>query len=63
VYLLWGNESKKLAEFIDDKKNLVLKSPHPSPLSAYKGFCGCKHFSQANNYLRSCNKEPINWST
>lgn len=63
VYLLWGNESKKLAEFINDKKNLVLKSSHPSPLSAYRGFLGCKHFSKANNYLKSYNKEPINWST
>jgi uracil-DNA glycosylase len=63
VYLLWGNESKKLAEFINDEKNLVLKSPHPSPLSAYRGFLGCKHFSKANNYLKSYNKEPINWST
>ena len=63
VYLLWGNESKKLEEFINDEKNLVLKSPHPSPLSAYRGFLGCKHFSKANNYLKSYNKEPINWST
>ena len=63
VYLLWGNESKKLAEFINDEKNLVLISPHPSPLSAYRGFLGCKHFSKANNYLKSYNKEPINWST
>lgn len=63
VYLLWGNESKKLAEFINDEKNLVLKSSHPSPLSAYRGFLGCKHFSKANNYLKSYNKEPINWST
>ena len=63
VYLLWGNESKKLEEFINDEKNLVLKSPHPSPLSAYRGFFGCKHFSKANNYLKSYNKEPINWST
>jgi len=63
VYLLWGNESKKLAEFINDKQNLVLISPHPSPLSAYRGFLGCKHFSKANNYLKSYNKEPINWST
>ena len=63
VYLLWGNESKKLAEFINDEQNLVLISPHPSPLSAYRGFLGCKHFSKANNYLKSYNKEPINWST
>lgn len=63
VYLLWGNESKKLAEFINDEQNLVLTSPHPSPLSAYRGFLGCKHFSKANNYLKSYNKEPINWST
>tara|TARA_B100000035_G_C20845561_1_gene485039 strand:+ start:56 stop:736 length:681 start_codon:yes stop_codon:yes gene_type:complete len=63
VYLLWGNESKKLAEFINDEKNLVLISSHPSPLSAYRGFLGCKHFSKANNYLKSYNKEPINWST
>ena len=46
VYLLWGNESKKLAEFINDEQNLVLISPHPSPLSAYRGFLGCKHFQK-----------------
>ena len=63
VYLLWGKESKELAEFINDEKNLVLKSSHPSPLSAYRGFLGCKHFSKANNYLKSYNKESINWST
>lgn len=51
VFMLWGNYAKSKAAFIDDKKHLVLVAPHPSPLSAHKGFFGCKHFSKANTYL------------
>ena len=50
VYMLWGSYAQKKASLVDVSKNLVLKSVHPSPLSAYRGFFGCKHFSQANDY-------------
>jgi len=62
VFFLWGNYAKKKAEFIDKSKHLVLTSVHPSPLSASRGFFGCKHFSTANKYLIDNNIEPINWS-
>ncbi len=61
VFLLWGSYAQKKAVFIDQRKHLVLKAPHPSPLSAHRGFIGCGHFSQANNYLQSIGKPPINW--
>lgn len=62
VFLLWGSPAQKKAAFLDDKKHLVLKCPHPSPLSAYRGFFGCRHFSKANSYLKE-NKIPIiDWS-
>ncbi len=61
VFLLWGSYAQKKAAFINTHKHLVLKAPHPSPLSAHRGFIGCGHFSQANQYLQSCNKKPINW--
>lgn len=61
VYMLWGSYAQKKAEFVDADKNLVLKSVHPSPLSAYRGFFGCKHFSKANEYLVAHGSEPINW--
>lgn len=61
VYMLWGSFAQKKASIIDANKNLVLKSVHPSPLSAYRGFFGCRHFSQANNYLINCGKSPIEW--
>ncbi|MBR1770111.1 MAG: uracil-DNA glycosylase [Bacteroidales bacterium] len=61
VFLLWGSFAIKKSNLIDKSKHLVLSSPHPSPLSAYRGFFGNKHFSQANNYLISFNKEPIVW--
>jgi uracil-DNA glycosylase len=59
--LLWGNFAKQKGEFIDNKKHLVLKAPHPSPFSADKGFFGCKHFSLTNEYLVHHGKTPINW--
>ncbi|MCB0356651.1 MAG: hypothetical protein KDD40_06570, partial [Bdellovibrionales bacterium] len=51
----------KKGAHIDTHKHYVLKAPHPSPLSAHRGFLGCKHFSKANKYLQSVGKEPIHW--
>ncbi|MFT5795252.1 MAG: uracil-DNA glycosylase [Ulvibacter sp.] len=61
VFLLWGNHAQKKATNVDRNKHLVLESSHPSPLSAYRGFLGCKHFSKTNNYLINCNIKPIDW--
>ncbi len=61
VYMLWGSYAQKKASLVDGSKNLVLKSVHPSPLSAYRGFFGCKHFSQANDYLIKTGQTPIDW--
>lgn len=61
VFVLWGSYAQKKGEFIDTKKHLVLKGPHPSPLSAHRGFFGCKHFSKINDYLTEHGKEPIDW--
>ncbi len=61
VFMLWGAYASKKAAFIDRKKHLVLTSSHPSPLSVYRGFDGCSHFSQANDYLASHNLSPIVW--
>ena len=61
VYMLWGSYAQQKASFVDATKNLVLKTVHPSPLSAYRGYIGCGHFSAANNYLKTNNKQEINW--
>lgn len=61
VYILWGSFAQKKASFVDENKNLILKSAHPSPLSAYRGFFGNHHFSCANDYLIQCGKTPIDW--
>ncbi len=61
VFMLWGAYAQKKTELIDSQKHLVLKAPHPSPLSAHRGFLGCRHFSQANQYLESQGLEPIKW--
>ncbi len=61
VFMLWGSYAQKKKELIDTARHLILEAPHPSPLSAYRGFIGCGHFSQANKYLISNNKEPIHW--
>lgn len=61
VFLLWGNYAQKKGSFIDTEKHLVLKSVHPSPLSAHRGFFGSKHFSQTNDYLWMYGNEPIEW--
>jgi len=61
VFLLWGAFAQKKSEMIDSSKHLILKAPHPSPLSAHRGFLGCKHFSLANEYLISKGIIPIEW--
>lgn len=61
VFLLWGSFAQKKGDFIDRGKHLVLSSPHPSPLSSYRGFFGNRHFSKTNDYLMKYGKEPINW--
>ncbi|MEO2281602.1 uracil-DNA glycosylase [Pseudoalteromonas pernae] len=61
VFLLWGAHAQKKGKRIDTTKHIVLSGPHPSPLSAHRGFFGCKHFSKANEALLSQGKEPINW--
>ena len=61
VFLLWGSHAQKKGAFIDQSRHLVLKSVHPSPLSAYRGFLGCKHFSATNNYLQQHGRQPIDW--
>lgn len=61
VYLLWGNPAQSKIPMLTNPKHLILKAPHPSPLSAYRGFFGCKHFSTANEYLVSNGLKPIDW--
>ena len=61
VFMLWGSYAQRKGQFIDRKRHLVLTAVHPSPLSAYRGFIGCGHFSQANNYLQQHGQTPINW--
>lgn len=61
VFILWGSHAQKKGQKIDESKHLVLKSAHPSPLSAYRGFFGCNHFSLANDYLIKHNKQAIDW--
>lgn len=61
VYMLWGSYAQRKGQFIDRRKNLVLTAPHPSPLSAYRGFIGCGHFSAANDYLIKHGQSPIVW--
>ncbi len=61
VYMLWGKPAQKKIPMLTNPKHLVLKAPHPSPLSAHRGFFGCKHFSRANEFLRENGVEPIDW--
>jgi len=61
VFLLWGSYAQKKGAFIDQSRHLVLKSVHPSPLSAYRGFLGCKHFSATNQYLQQQGQPVIDW--
>lgn len=61
VYMLWGSYAQRKGAIADPARNCILKAVHPSPLSAYRGFFGCRHFSQANDYLVAHGKEPIVW--
>lgn len=61
AFVLWGSYAQKKGAMIDSKKHLVLKGPHPSPLSAHRGFFGCKHFSKINEYLKARGQAPIDW--
>lgn len=62
VFMLWGSSAQKKGKHIDGSKHLVLSSPHPSPLSAHRGFFGNQHFIKANEFLRELGQEPIDWS-
>lgn len=61
VYMLWGKPAQSKIPMLNNPEHLILKAPHPSPLSAYRGFFGCKHFSQANEFLASNGIDPIDW--
>ena len=61
VYLLWGRPAQSKIPMLDNPKHLILKAPHPIPYSADRGFFGCRHFSQANEFLRANGQEPIDW--
>lgn len=61
VYMLWGSYAQRKGRIVDESANCVLKSVHPSPLSVYRGFFGCRHFSKANEYLVGQGKTPIEW--
>jgi uracil-DNA glycosylase len=61
VFMLWGSYAQKKGQLIDRHRHRVLRAPHPSPLSAYRGFIGCGHFSAANNYLQQRGVAPIDW--
>lgn len=61
VFLLWGSPAIAKTKLIDKNRHFILTAPHPSPLSVFRGFFGCKHFSKANEILKSLNKESINW--
>ena len=61
VYMLWGKPAQSKIPMLKNPKHLILKAPHPSPLSAYNGFFGCRHFSQANAFLEEHGEEPVDW--
>ena len=63
VFLLWGGNARSKKAYITNKHHLVLESVHPSPLSAYNGFFGCRHFSKANEFLKATNQPQINWNS
>lgn len=63
IFLLWGGKAKLKARLINETKHKILTAPHPSPLSVYRGFYGCKHFSKINEILINNNKKPIDWRT
>ncbi len=61
VFLLWGRPAQMKKGMLNNPKHLILEAPHPSPLSAYRGFMGCRHFSKTNEFLKNNNIEPIDW--
>ena len=61
VYMLWGAPARRKKAMLTNPKHLILEAPHPSPLSAYRGFFGCKHFSKAHEFLKTSGVEPIDW--
>lgn len=61
VYLLWGKPAQSKMRMLNNPKHLILTAPHPSPLSAYRGFFGCRHFSKTNEFLKANGVEPIDW--
>ena len=61
VYMLWGTPAQSKAPMVTNPRHLVLKAPHPSPLSAYRGFFGCRHFSQCNEFLKTHGETPVDW--
>jgi uracil-DNA glycosylase len=61
VFMLWGAYAQRKGSVIDETRHLVLRAPHPSPLSAHRGFLGCRHFSQSNDYLARHGMDPIDW--
>ena len=61
VFMLWGSPAQRKSELLHNSKHLVLKAPHPSPLSAYRGFFGCRHFSKCNEFLSEHGVEPVDW--
>ncbi|MBQ3392028.1 MAG: uracil-DNA glycosylase [Lachnospiraceae bacterium] len=61
VYMLWGSPAQSKAPMLTNPRHLVLRAPHPSPLSAYRGFFGCRHFSTCNRFLEEHGVEPVNW--
>ena len=63
VFILWGGYAQRKGASINKTKHLVISGPHPSPLSAYRGFFGCKHFSKANEYLTSKGRDPVDWGS
>lgn len=62
VFLLWGSYAQAKGRLIDTRRHLVLEAPHPSPLSAHRGFLGCRHFSKCNQYLEGHGQAPVDWS-
>ena len=62
VFLLWGSQAQSKAQLIDVTKHRILKAPHPSPLSAHRGFLGCQHFSKANEWLKKNGRSELDWS-
>ena len=61
VFMLWGSPARKKKALLNNPEHLILEAPHPSPLSAYRGFFGCRHFSKANDFLQANGSEPVDW--